>query len=260
MRRRASRRCRVAADLLRGRTPGLRLPRGRLSIRVRGRRSRPGRRRSVALGRGPCRRTRGGGMRSHVLEGRVRHRRARPFVYNLEHGVTYLALDLDELDGIENAAWLIRRNRRGLLEIRDVDHLDPPAEDLERRSTTFGGRRRDPAGWQVTLVTNPACSGTCSTPRRSTCAATRRASCGSSSSRCTTRTASGTCTRSVRGRVVIHSSPRWTRSSTCRRSSRRAAGTPSGCETSRPACGSRSTTRQPRGCCSTQASTSPGGH
>ena len=85
-------------------------------------------------------------MRSHVLEGRVRHRRARPFVYNLEHGVTYLALDLDELDGIENAAWLIRRNRRGLLEIRDVDHLDPPAEDLERRSTTTSGGRRRPGG------------------------------------------------------------------------------------------------------------------
>ena len=104
------------------------------------------RRRSVALGRGPCRRTRGGGMRSHVLEGRVRHRRARPFVYNLEHGVTYLALDLDELDGIENAAWLIRRNRRGLLEIRDVDHLDPPAEDLRAAVHDHLGGRRRPGG------------------------------------------------------------------------------------------------------------------
>jgi hypothetical protein len=95
-------------------------------------------------------------MRSHVLEGRVRHRRAQPFVYALEHGVTYLALDLDELDGIESAAWLIRRNRPGILEIRDADHLDPPADDL--RTAVHEHLRaagEDPAGWQVTLVTNP---------------------------------------------------------------------------------------------------------
>ena len=95
-------------------------------------------------------------MRSHILEGRVRHRRARPFVYNLEHGVTYLALDLDELDGIEGAAWLIHRNRPGLVEVRDADHLDPPAEDL--RAAIHDHLREAgevPAGWQVTLVTNP---------------------------------------------------------------------------------------------------------
>ena len=145
------------ADLLRGRAPGLRLPRGRLSIRVRGRRSRPGRRRSVALaatGDPPP-----NARRRHEVacpRGAGAASPARPFVYNLEHGVTYLALDLDELDGIENAASLIRRNRRGLLEIRDVDHLDPPAEDL--RAAVHDHLRaagEDPAGWQVTLVTNP---------------------------------------------------------------------------------------------------------
>jgi uncharacterized protein len=95
-------------------------------------------------------------MRSHILEGRVRHRRARPFVYNLEHGVTYLALDLDELDGIEGAAWLIRRNRPGIVEVRDADHLDPPAEDLRAAiHDHLRGAGEDPAGWQVTLVTNP---------------------------------------------------------------------------------------------------------
>jgi uncharacterized protein len=95
-------------------------------------------------------------MRSHLLEGRLRHRRAQPFVYNLEHSVTYLALDLDELDGIERASWLIRRNRPGILEIRDADHLDPPAKDLRAaihdRLRTTG---EDPARWQVTLVTSP---------------------------------------------------------------------------------------------------------
>ena len=52
-------------------------------------------------------RTRGGrgagGMRSHLLEGVVRHRRARPFVYGLEHGVFYAALDLDELDAVDRS-------------------------------------------------------------------------------------------------------------------------------------------------------------
>ena len=42
-------------------------------------------------------------MRSHLLEGEVRHRRARPFVYALEHDVYYLALDLDELDDVDRS-------------------------------------------------------------------------------------------------------------------------------------------------------------
>ena len=86
---------------------------------------------------------------------RVRHRRARPFVYALEHRVHYLALDLDELDGIARRTC-IARNGRGLLEIRDGDHLDPPAADLR---TAFLEHLRsageDPTGWQITLVTNP---------------------------------------------------------------------------------------------------------
>ena len=94
-------------------------------------------------------------MRSHVLEGRVRHRRARPFVYTLDHGVTYLALDLDELDQVDEAARLVGRNRRAPLEVRDGDHLDPPAVDL--RTALLDHLRasgEDPEGWQITLVTN----------------------------------------------------------------------------------------------------------
>ena len=41
-----------------------------------------------------------GRMNSHLLEGIVRHRRVRPFAYALEHGVFYVALDLDELDEV----------------------------------------------------------------------------------------------------------------------------------------------------------------
>jgi DUF1365 family protein len=54
-------------------------------------------------------------MRSHLLEGTVRHRRARPFVYALEHGVFYLALDLEELDLVARTLRLIGRNRRNVL-------------------------------------------------------------------------------------------------------------------------------------------------
>jgi DUF1365 family protein len=95
-------------------------------------------------------------MRTHVLEGVVRHRRVRPFVHALEHGMHYLALDLDELDEVDRSSRLFGRNRRHILELRDRDHLDPPAADL--RGAFLDHLRaagEDPAGWQITLVTNP---------------------------------------------------------------------------------------------------------
>ena len=97
-----------------------------------------------------------GGMRSHLLEGTVRHRRARPTVYALEHDVYYLALDLDELDLVDGRLRLMARNRRGALEFRDADHWPEPATDL--RATVHGflrGLGEDPTGWRITLVTNP---------------------------------------------------------------------------------------------------------
>lgn len=95
-------------------------------------------------------------MRTHLLEGVVRHRRARPFVYALEHGVHYLALDLDELAGIDHVSRLVGRNRRRVLEVRDGDHLDPPAADLRAAFLNhLQAEGEDPTGWQITLVTNP---------------------------------------------------------------------------------------------------------
>lgn len=94
-------------------------------------------------------------MRSHLLEGKVRHRRSRPFTYELEHDVYYVALDLAELDEVFRRLRLARRNRRGLVEFRDSDHLPTPATDLPAdirahlRAEGF-----DPAGWRITLVTN----------------------------------------------------------------------------------------------------------
>jgi DUF1365 family protein len=95
-------------------------------------------------------------MRSHLLEGTVMHRRARPTVYALEHAVYYLALDLDELDEAAGRLRLLSRNRRNVLEFRDDDHWPEPAADL--RVAVHAHLRdegEDPTGWRITLVTNP---------------------------------------------------------------------------------------------------------
>ena len=94
-------------------------------------------------------------MRSHLLEGTVRHRRARPFTYELEHDVYYFALDLDELDEVTRRLRLVSRNRPNVVALRDTDHLARPVPDLPAgirdhlRSEGF-----DPAGWTITLVTS----------------------------------------------------------------------------------------------------------
>ena len=95
-------------------------------------------------------------MRSHLLEGKVRHRRARPFTYGLEHDVWYAALDLSELDDAGPIACACSAGTAGPSPtFRDADHLPEPAVDVD------GGIRAhlraegdDPAGWRVTLVTN----------------------------------------------------------------------------------------------------------
>jgi len=94
-------------------------------------------------------------VRSHLLEGKVRHRRARPFTYGLEHDVWYAALDLGELDDMDRRLRLFGRNRRSVAAFRDADHLPAPARDLPAEVLTHlrsGGE--EPEGWRVTLVTN----------------------------------------------------------------------------------------------------------
>jgi hypothetical protein len=94
-------------------------------------------------------------MRSHLLEGLVRHRRTRPFVYALEHGVYYVALDLDELDDVDGTSRILGRNRRRILVLRDDDHLLPPARDIRASFLDYlRAQGEDAEGWQVTLVTN----------------------------------------------------------------------------------------------------------
>jgi len=94
-------------------------------------------------------------MRSHLLEGKVRHHRQRPFTYQLEHDVYYFALDLSELDEVASSIRLVSRNRPNVVTLRDSDHLLPPAADLDaaiRQHLRTEGA--DPDGWRITLVTN----------------------------------------------------------------------------------------------------------
>lgn len=94
-------------------------------------------------------------MRSHLLKGTVRHRRASPFVYAFEHEVFYFALDLAELDEVDASLRLVGRNRRSILTFRDDDHLDPPAADLDAEVREhLRGESFDPDGWRITLITN----------------------------------------------------------------------------------------------------------
>lgn len=94
-------------------------------------------------------------MNSHLLAGKVRHRRTQPFIYKLEHDVFYVALDLAELDKVAARSRLIRRNRRAVVGFRDADHLPTPATDLDADVRShLRSEGHDPAGWRITLITN----------------------------------------------------------------------------------------------------------
>lgn len=94
-------------------------------------------------------------MRSHFLEGKVSHRRSRPFTYALEHDVWYAAFDVDELDEVDARLRLMQRNRRGVATFRDTDHFPEPATDVAATIRAhLRGEGEDPAGWRVTLITN----------------------------------------------------------------------------------------------------------
>lgn len=95
-------------------------------------------------------------MRSHLVEGKVRHRRTSPFVYELEHDVYYTALELGELDEVARRHRLISRNGRNVLAFRDADHWEPAALDLNAtvrdhlREEGFA----DADAWSITLISN----------------------------------------------------------------------------------------------------------
>jgi DUF1365 family protein len=95
-------------------------------------------------------------MKSHLLEGKVRHRRSRPFVYELEHDVFYLALDTSELDRIGRMK-LLGRNRWRPFTFRDDDHWKPAATNID---VTVRAHLRDEGfedadAWRITLIAYP---------------------------------------------------------------------------------------------------------
>jgi uncharacterized protein len=95
-------------------------------------------------------------MRSHLLTGKVRHRRSRPQIYELEHDVFYLALDLAEIGAVTRASRLLSRGRLNVLTFRDSDHWVPPATDLQ--ASVHGHLRSEgfePDGWRITLIATP---------------------------------------------------------------------------------------------------------
>jgi DUF1365 family protein len=94
-------------------------------------------------------------MRSNLLEGKVRHHRARPVAYALEHDVWYAAIDLAELPELDRRLRLFGRNRRALAAFRDADHLPVPAADVDAGVRDhLRAEGEDPDGWRITLVTN----------------------------------------------------------------------------------------------------------
>jgi DUF1365 family protein len=95
-------------------------------------------------------------MKTHLVVGRVAHRRLGRPAYALEHRVWQLALDLDELDLVDRRLRLLSRNRRNVVEVRDADHLPEPARDLAVDvRATLAGAGIDPTGLSIVLVTNP---------------------------------------------------------------------------------------------------------
>ena len=96
------------------------------------------------------------GLRSHLLRGVVRHRRTQPMPYELEHDVFYLALDLDEIDVVDERLRLFSRGRANVLTLRDSDHWVPDATDL--RGAVHAHLREegfDTAGWRITFIATP---------------------------------------------------------------------------------------------------------
>ncbi len=129
-----------------GRPSRLRLPRGRLPIGLRGGRARHGR-------RAPER----GRVRSHLLEGTVRHRRARPFTYTLWSTASGTRRWTStswtrSTRACADAPQPPRRRRASATR----DHLPRPAADAGGResATHLRAEGEDPTGWRITLVTN----------------------------------------------------------------------------------------------------------
>lgn len=95
-------------------------------------------------------------LRSRVGIGELRHRRARPFIYQFRHRVWYLALDLDELEDAAARILILSLNRWNVLSVRYGDHFGGaqvrPADAVRAHLAELG---LADAGARITLVTYP---------------------------------------------------------------------------------------------------------
>lgn len=102
---------------------------------------------------------------SHLLVGRVGHRRLRIRDYAFTHSVWYVAADLDELEELDARSRLLAVDGRGLLQLLTCDHVGDPSGGLAqgvRAHLAEGGY--DAEGWGMTLIAYPRVLGTVFNP------------------------------------------------------------------------------------------------
>lgn len=80
-------------------------------------------------------------MRSRIHWGEVVHWRAMPNRHFFRYPIFTLGCDLDELQGLSLAPWLLRCNRWAILSVRESDYLNPdPAREWLSASLTLRER------------------------------------------------------------------------------------------------------------------------
>lgn len=92
-------------------------------------------------------------MRSHLLVGKVRHRRFVPQRYEFEHDVFYLALDLAEVGHVTSRLRLLSYNRANICALRDDDHF--AGGPFAAEAATHAGLTRDPRPGELLAITYP---------------------------------------------------------------------------------------------------------
>ncbi|MEO0650550.1 MAG: DUF1365 domain-containing protein [Planctomycetota bacterium] len=104
-------------------------------------------------------------LESCLYRGRVRHRRFRPHRHDFDYGVTYLYLDLDEVDAVFGRSRLMSYERPNLISFRRRHYHGPREVDLAEavRDTLKGELGRRPSG-PIRVFTQPTVGGLCFNP------------------------------------------------------------------------------------------------
>lgn len=104
-------------------------------------------------------------LESCLYKGRVRHRRFRPRRHEFDYAVTYLYLDLDEVEAVFARSRLMSHERPNLIAFRRRHYHGPPQVDLANavRDTVERDLGRRPVG-PVRVFTQPTICGFCFNP------------------------------------------------------------------------------------------------